>query len=98
MAILVYTLLPLPTTPIFLASGMARVDASYVIPAFFVGKFTSDAITVHLGKYASENIASILQKRVFVALCGEFNIWFAVALQYFVYRLAVAYFKEKTVA
>lgn len=61
MAILAYTLLPLPTTPIFLASGMARVNASYVIPAFFVGKFTSDAITVHLGKYASENIESIIQ-------------------------------------
>jgi membrane protein DedA with SNARE-associated domain len=60
-AILAYTLLPLPTTPIFLASGMARVNASYVIPAFFVGKFTSDAITVHLGKYASENVESIIQ-------------------------------------
>ena len=55
-AILAYTLLPLPTTPIFLASGMARINAIYVIPVFFVGKFTSDAITVHLGKYASENI------------------------------------------
>lgn len=61
MAILAYTLLPLPTTPIFLASGMARVNASYVIPAFFVGKFTSDAITVHLGKYASENVESIVK-------------------------------------
>lgn len=61
-AILAYTLLPLPTTPIFLASGMARINAIYVIPVFFVGKFTSDAITVHLGKYASENIESIIDK------------------------------------
>jgi membrane protein YqaA with SNARE-associated domain len=60
LAILAYTLLPLPTTPLFLASGMARINAAYVIPIFFVGKFTSDAITVHLGKYASENAESIL--------------------------------------
>jgi membrane protein YqaA with SNARE-associated domain len=60
LAILAYTLLPLPTTPLFLASGMARINAAYVIPIFFVGKFTSDAITVHLGKYASENAESIV--------------------------------------
>ncbi|MDR3694152.1 hypothetical protein [Mucilaginibacter sp.] len=61
MAILAYTLLPLPTTPLFLASGMARIKGIYIIPVFFVGKFTSDAITVHLGKYASENMESILK-------------------------------------
>lgn len=61
MAILAYTLLPLPTTPLFLASGMARIKGIYIIPAFLVGKFTSDAITVHLGKYASENIESIMK-------------------------------------
>jgi len=60
MAILAYTLLPLPTTPLFLASGMARIKGIYIIPVFFVGKFTSDAITVHLGKYASENMESII--------------------------------------
>jgi membrane protein DedA with SNARE-associated domain len=60
-AILAYTLLPLPTTPIFLASGMARINALYIIPTFFVGKFTSDAITVHLGKYASENAENLFQ-------------------------------------
>jgi len=59
-AILAYTLLPLPTTPLFLASGMARIEAVYIIPMFLVGKFTSDAITVHLGKYASENTAAIM--------------------------------------
>jgi len=60
LAILAYTLLPLPTTPLFLASGMARINAAYIIPVFFVGKFTSDALTVHLGKYASENTAAII--------------------------------------
>lgn len=60
-AILAYTLLPLPTTPLFLASGIAKINARYIIPVFFVGKFTSDAVTVHLGKYVSENTESILQ-------------------------------------
>jgi membrane protein YqaA with SNARE-associated domain len=59
VAILLYSLLPLPTTPLFLAGGMARIKPLYIIPAFFVGKFTSDAIVVHLGKYTSENIQNI---------------------------------------
>lgn len=60
IAILAYTLLPLPTTPLFLASGMARINAAYIMPVFFVGKFTSDAITVHFGKYLSENTQNIV--------------------------------------
>jgi hypothetical protein len=39
---------------------MAKLTALYIIPAFFVGKFTSDAIAVHLGKYASENTESLI--------------------------------------
>ena len=64
MAILAYTLLPLPTTPIFLASGMSRINAVYIIPMFLAGKFTSDAITVHLGTYVTENAESILQNSI----------------------------------
>ncbi len=63
-AILAYTLLPLPTTPLFLASGMAKINARYIIPTFLVGKFTSDAITVHLGKYVSENTEGMIQSGV----------------------------------
>jgi len=58
--ILAYSLLPLPTTPLFLAAGMAKIKPVYIIPAFFVGKFTSDAITVHLGKYAADNLTNVL--------------------------------------
>ena len=59
--IVAYSLLPLPTTPLFVAGGMAKVSALYILPAFFVGKFTSDSITVHLGKYASEHASSVLE-------------------------------------
>ncbi len=60
MAIIAYSLLPLPTTPLFLAGGMAKIKPLYIIPAFFVGKFTSDTIVVKLGKYTSENTQKIL--------------------------------------
>lgn len=61
IAILAYSLLPLPTTPLFVAGGMAKINALYIMPAFFIGKFTSDTITVHLGKYASEHAKDIIE-------------------------------------
>ena len=59
--VLLYSLLPLPTTPLFLAAGMAKLKAKYIIPAFLIGKFTSDTIALHAGKYASENAQSIME-------------------------------------
>ena len=61
LLIVAYSLLPLPTTPLFLAGGMAKIKPLYIIPAFFIGKFTSDAITVHIGKYAAENVTNVLE-------------------------------------
>jgi membrane protein YqaA with SNARE-associated domain len=59
LIILVYSLMPLPTTPLFLAGGMARIKPVQIIPAFFVGKFISDAVAVQLGKFASENVSDM---------------------------------------
>lgn len=64
MVIIAYSLLPLPTTPLFVAAGIAEIKAVYIILAFFIGKFTSDAIGVYLGKYASENAKSIMEGAV----------------------------------
>jgi len=61
LVILAYSLLPLPTTPLFLAAGMAKLKSRYIIPAFLLGKFTSDSVAMHAGKYASENAESIMQ-------------------------------------
>lgn len=58
--ILAYSLLPLPTTPVFLGAGISKLKPRYVIPAFIIGKFTSDTVALLLGKYASENIESII--------------------------------------
>ncbi|MEO6948178.1 MAG: hypothetical protein ABI123_01005 [Ginsengibacter sp.] len=62
LVILSYSLLPLPTTPLFLGAGISKIKAIYIIPAFLIGKFTSDTIALHAGKYASENIQSIIEK------------------------------------
>lgn len=61
LVILAYSLLPLPTTPLFLGAGISKIPPIYVIPGFIIGKFTSDAIALHTGKYVSENTATILE-------------------------------------
>lgn len=58
--ILMYSLLPLPTTPLFIAGGMARMRPYYILPMFVVGKFTSDTVAVLIGKYATENAEELL--------------------------------------
>lgn len=58
--ILAYSLMPLPTTPLFLAAGIAKVKPQNIIPAFFVGKFISDTIAINFGKYATDNSNAIL--------------------------------------
>jgi membrane protein YqaA with SNARE-associated domain len=64
LAVLVYSLLPLPTTPLFIAGGMAKMKPILIIPAFFVGKFISDTIAVLMGKYAAENTQQLLHGMV----------------------------------
>lgn len=59
--IFLYCLLPLPSTPLFIAGGIAKMKPYYIIPAFFLGKFISDAIYVVAGLYATENTKSLLQ-------------------------------------
>ena len=60
LAILSYSLLPLPTTPLFIAGGMAKMKPYLIIPAFMIGKFTSDTVAVFMGKYAAENASSVI--------------------------------------
>ncbi len=64
LAILIYSLLPLPTTPLFIAGGMAKMKPYYIIPAFFIGKLISDTAAVLLGKYAAENTESLFHGMV----------------------------------
>ena len=58
--VFLYSLMPLPTTPLFVASGMAKIKPRYIILPFIFGKFISDSIAVIIGKYAVENSQQLL--------------------------------------
>jgi membrane protein DedA with SNARE-associated domain len=57
---LLYTLLPISSTPLFVTSGIARVHPKRVLPAFMVGKFISDAVAVFMGNYVVQNSNELL--------------------------------------
>lgn len=59
--VLAYTLIPVPTTPLFTAAGVAGIKPWNIMPAFFVGKFISDAMMVFTGDYVAENISSMVE-------------------------------------
>ena len=60
IVVLAYSLLPLPTTPLFLGAGISKISPVYIIPAFLIGKFTSDTFMLQAGKYAIENTQNII--------------------------------------
>jgi membrane protein YqaA with SNARE-associated domain len=62
--VLVYSLMPLPTTPLFLAAGIAKMKPYYIIPAFTIGKLVSDTIAVWIGDYAARNTADLIHGMV----------------------------------
>lgn len=57
--VLVYSLSPLPTTPLFSAAGLAKIQAMQIIPPFFVGKFISDAFMLFTGREAFSSLADL---------------------------------------
>ncbi len=59
--VLFYTLIPVPSSPLFTVAGLAKINPIRIIPAFFAGKFISDAIMVYAGEYAAVNIDNILK-------------------------------------
>jgi membrane protein YqaA with SNARE-associated domain len=57
--VLLYTLLPLPSTPLFTAAGVAGVKTLSILPSFFIGKFCSDSVMVITGNYVARDLASM---------------------------------------
>jgi membrane protein DedA with SNARE-associated domain len=55
-----YTVMPISSTPLFTATGIAKISPLRVLPAFFLGKFISDTAMVLMGKYAVENTDDLL--------------------------------------
>lgn len=56
-----YTLMPLPSTPLFTAVGIARIKPWRILPSFFAGKFISDSAMVLTGDYVAKNTSHIGQ-------------------------------------
>ena len=53
--VLLYSLLPLSTTALFSAAGLARIKPIQILPPFFVGKFISDAVMLFSSRYAFQH-------------------------------------------
>lgn len=70
--VFIYSVSPLPTTPLFSAGGLAKVSPLHILPPFFVGKFISDAVMLFTGRSAFTSLADLVKgtysaKGVFVA-------------------------------
>ena len=58
--VLIHTFTPLPTTPLFTAAGMAKVNPAKLLVPFVVGKTVSDMMMIFSGRFAVENVEEIL--------------------------------------
>lgn len=88
MVVLAYSLLPLPTTPLFLGAGISKLKPIYIIPAFLVGKSTSDTIALLAGKYASENMDHIIDHALSWQTISSLALGLLLIFCLFFYKLA----------
>lgn len=73
--VFLYSLLPLSTTALFSAAGVARIKTVRILPPFFLGKFISDAAMIFTIRSALENSSDLLSgafslKGAFTALAS----------------------------
>jgi membrane protein DedA with SNARE-associated domain len=60
--VFLYSVLPLSTTALFTAAGLAKVKRRYLIPAFFLGKLISDYVLLFSGKYVVDHFDEIFKE------------------------------------
>lgn len=58
--VFIYSVSPLPTTPLFSAAGLAKISPLQIIPPFLVGKSISDAFMLFTGRAAFVSGAGLL--------------------------------------
>ena len=58
--VFIYSVTPLSTTALFTAAGVAKVKPWRTVPAFFCGKFVSDAAMIFTGLYAAANFNDLV--------------------------------------
>ena len=59
--VFIYTLVPLPTTPLFNVMGIAKVKPLSVLPPFFIGKLISDGYMLLAGNVVVKDIPAMLE-------------------------------------
>ena len=59
--VFIYSLLPMSTTALFSAAGIARIAPLVIIPPFFLGKLLSDAVVIFTGRYVALNASTLQQ-------------------------------------
>lgn len=59
--ILLYSLLPLSTTALFTAAGLARVRKAFVLPPFFLGNLIGDTFLLLSGKAAVGSVSALFK-------------------------------------
>ncbi len=64
--VFIYSILPLSTTALFTATGLAKVKKLYIIPPFFLGNLIGDSLILLSGKYAVNNFGELYS--------GTFNL------------------------
>jgi hypothetical protein len=57
--VFLYSLLPLSTSALFTAAGLAKVKKILIFPAFFLGNYIGDAIYLISGKYVITSTAQM---------------------------------------
>jgi membrane protein YqaA with SNARE-associated domain len=70
--VFLYTLIPVPSAPIFTAAGIARVNPLILVPPFLAGKFISDAVMVITGKYVADNASTLMHGMLTWKTCLSF--------------------------
>jgi hypothetical protein len=55
--IFLYSILPLSTTALFTAAGLAKLKKIYIVPAFFLGNLIGDGATLLSGRYVINNFS-----------------------------------------
>jgi membrane protein YqaA with SNARE-associated domain len=62
--VLIYSITPLSTTALFTAAGVANLNPLYILPPFFIGKFTSDAVMVFTGRFEAHEFKNLLHGKI----------------------------------
>jgi membrane protein YqaA with SNARE-associated domain len=57
--VFIYSVLPISTTPLFAAAGLAKLKRKFIVPPFFIGNLIGDGMLLISGKYVINNFDDI---------------------------------------